>query len=115
MEKPRFQNINNIVRWFLVFFLAFSFLYGYLSVEILTSLRKNDVNGRQLCENSETELKYFKVINYEKFKNSAKVMCIYKDNAKNQYLELNFKGQSWTVISKEKINTKDNFYWPIYL
>lgn len=115
MEIPRFQNINNLVRWFLLFFVVFSLFYSYLNVEILTSFRLAELEGDSFCEQSQDDFKFTKVIKHEKYKNTAKIMCVYQDYNKNQYLELNLKSEKWTVISREYINTKYNFYWPIYL
>jgi hypothetical protein len=115
MDNIRFQNFHNLFRWFLLVFLIFSFGYGYLNTEILTTIRLQEFDYILLCKEPDKDLKFAKVIKYEKYRNTARLLCVYSDYSQNQYLDLNFKSDIWIIVSKEKVNTRYNFYWPIYL
>jgi|GEM_PF-4379500 len=115
MEIPRFQNINNIIRWFLLVFVLFSFFYSYLNVEITTFFRLKELEGDSICNQFHSGLKFTKVIRYEKYKNTARLLCVYNNYAANQHIDLNRLNDRWVVISRQDVNTKNNFYWPIYL
>lgn len=115
MQNIDTHNINNIFRWVILLCFLFSISYGYLNVELLTFVNSKNIPTSTLCSEPETDFKFSKIIKYEKYKNTARIFCLYKDYRYNQFLVLNLRNETWTTVSKELANSRFNFYWPIYL
>lgn len=122
MTKPtdntQFNSILNHIRklwvWLVFSFLVFSFSYSYLWSETVTFLYSKDLNLKEIC--SQEDFKFGKIIDYQKYKNTASVYCIYTDSSKNIQLDLNFQNNNWQVIKRILLNSeKGKLYWPIYL
>lgn len=122
MTKPtdntQFNSILNHIRklwvWLVFSFLVFSFSFSYLWSETVTFLYSKDLNLKEIC--SQEDFKFGKIIDYQKYKNTASVYCIYTDSSKNIRLDLNFQNNNWQVIKRILLNSeKGQLYWPIYL
>jgi hypothetical protein len=87
---------------------------SYVQAEITNKFYAKEIDGFILCPEKSSELRYYKIIKYEKYRNSAVMLCMYEDRKLNVETVLSFTNQ-WEVIRTNKLFTKGGWYWPIYL
>lgn len=93
------------------------FIWSYVQTEITTWAYANQIsNLEQLCLDSaeKSNLKFYKILWYNKGLESATVYCIYDQPEKNTRLEIN-KNLEWRINYSTKLNKERNLYWPIYV
>ena len=106
---------------FLGFLLGFLFLviliFGYVATEINTNLYAKEIsNVDELCQTEKNpDLKYIKVLKYEKSAKRAEIYCIYEDSNKNLDLDMSYRDGKWQAYLTTKLNKDRNFYWPVYV
>jgi hypothetical protein len=85
----------------------------YIETEINQSLYQSQVQEfKSFCPNSVQDVK---LVKFEKYRNTAKIYCLYHDSKENKQLELNYSTtQGWRVIYTKGLQPEDGFYWPIY-
>lgn len=111
------DGLSVIAGWFLTISIGFSILYAYLLVEITTLSHAKKIDLQLYCNPDQNfqNFKYSKILKFQKHRNTAKIVCIFKNPAENQLLELNLVDRKWTVVSRKFLNVDKSFYWPIYL
>jgi|LakMenEpi03Aug12_release.lakeMendotaPanAssembly.Ray.scaffolds.fasta_scaffold41602_3 hypothetical protein len=117
-DNSQFNSILNHIRkfwvWVIFSLLVFSFSYSYFWSETITFFYSKDLNLKEICP--QEDFKFGKIIDYQKYKNTASVYCIYTDSSKNIELDLNFQNNRWQIIKRVLLNSqKGQLYWPIYL
>jgi len=99
----------------IIFFLLL--IWSYIQTEIVTWAYAGQVsNIEKLCLDSseKSNLKFYKILWYDKGLESATVYCIYDQSEKNTRLEIN-KNEEWRINYSTKLNKERNLYWPIYV
>jgi hypothetical protein len=114
-ETETFSHIRKIFYWSLITLVTFSLLFGYISTEIQTLVHKKNFNSTHCLENnSDSKLKFFKIKSYEKYRNTAKIYCIFQNRYSNIEVLLNYSNDEWKVVKVDRLNTENKIYWPIY-
>ena len=101
--------------------LLFSFawsIFGYIQVELSTYLFSNNIPvAEKLCQDnsqvSSAELKYFKILYYNKGLETLSMYCIFTNSNLNLRLDIN-KNKEWRVVFASQLNKERNWYWPLY-
>jgi hypothetical protein len=109
-QRNKFRNL------FLIIFgaiLVIVIIGSYVQVEITNKLYSKEINGTILCPKKSSELRYYKLMKYEKYRNSAVMLCMYQERANNVEIVLSYT-EKWEVIRTNKLFTKGGWYWPIY-
>jgi hypothetical protein len=86
-----------------------------MQAEFYTTYATSDLGDlKSICLNTQPgNLKYFKILRYEKYRGYAQIICVYDKAEDNVLLTLN-KTRQWEVITGKKLNQDRSFYWPIY-
>jgi hypothetical protein len=110
-ERKYFRNL-----FFAIFsgILIILIIGSYIQAEVTNTLYAKEIDGVELCPEKSSDLRYYKVIKYEKYRNSAVILCMYSDRKLNVETVLSYTDQ-WEVIRTNKLFTKGGWYWPIYL
>jgi hypothetical protein len=102
--------------WLLSAIVFIFFFSSYVKTEVMTSIYSNQIlEIDNLCIQKDTDLKYYKIINYEKRRKELILHCIYQDSHKNSEITANIIGEKWVKVRVNKLNEKGGFYWPVYL
>jgi hypothetical protein len=102
--------------WLIAACIIIIFAVGYLQTEILTNAYSPEIPEiSALCAKRETELKYFKIIKYEKSRKELLLQCVYMEKLENSEIIANLIGEKWVKVRVNKLNEKGGLYWPIYL
>ena len=89
---------------------------SYMQTEVQTFIHSGDIDSKKLCEvGKSSSLKYSKITDYQRYKKSSEVFCIFTESQENSRLTLNLINNNWQIVSNEKLNQERAFYWPIYL
>jgi hypothetical protein len=110
-QRKYFRNLFLAIFFGILVILIIS---SYVQAEVTNKLYSKEINGGVLCPNKTSNLRYFKVIKYEKYRNSAVMLCMYEDRKLNVETVLSYTDK-WEVIRTNKLFTKGGWYWPIYL
>ncbi len=96
--------------------LLFVIIYPYIQAEILSYIHQRTFDISKICKTTTNEdFSKFKVINYEKQKNSAQIYCLYQDYKKNSIITLYFaEKQGWLTEYTRNYKKDIGFFWPIY-
>lgn len=92
-------------------------IWSYIQAEISTAIFSSEIsNITSLCNssNKNNNLKYYKIVNYNKSVQTATIYCIYEDSSLNVKLDLN-KSDDWRIVFATKLNKEKSYYWPIYI
>lgn len=112
-------NLNYMFKFVFVFGAVIFFVgafAAYLQTEIQTFLHAGDIDSKKLCQVGKTAiLKYTKITDYQRYKKSSEVYCIFTNSQENSRLTLNLIKDQWQIVANEKLNQDRAFYWPIYL
>jgi hypothetical protein len=112
-------NLNYMFKFFFVIVAVIFFvgaIAAYAQTEIQTFLHKQDIDSQKLCKvGKSSNLKYSKIIDYQRYRKSSSIFCIFSDSQENSRLTLNLIGDDWQIVTNEKLNQERAFYWPIYL
>jgi hypothetical protein len=104
--------------WLVIAFLLLlaGIFYPYVQTEILTSLYNKDLPIQKICTDNNPlgQLRYSKIIEYEKSSGQARVYCLYADSKQNTSLRLT-QTKDWQVYLTLRLNKDRNFYWPMYI
>lgn len=97
------------------FFLLILFFFSYVQAEILTSFNSSEFDIARICKVSlNSDFKGFKLISFEKFKNSARAYCLYDNPQKNVAVDLVLKENIWKIENIKFIQKDNVFVWPVY-
>jgi hypothetical protein len=94
-------------------------VFSYIQVEMNTYLFSSEIGqAESLCKNNlqssdTSDLKYFKILNYNKGLETASIYCIFNNSDSNLQLDIN-KNLQWRVIFSSKLNRERGWYWPLY-
>jgi hypothetical protein len=102
---------------FMVFLLLlFATFYPYIQTEILTSVHQQTFDINSICRTSDNpDFRKFKLVNYEKQRNTAQLYCLYKDYKKNSIVTLYYADKEGWLVEYSRNYKKDiGFFWPIY-
>lgn len=103
---------------FTMIFLVILFLifYPYIQAETLTSIHAQTFDIVKICKTIDNDdFRKFKVINYEKQRNTAQLYCLYQDYKKNSIVTLYYtQDKGWLVEYTRNYKKDIRFYWPIY-
>lgn len=96
--------------------LFFLFFYPYIQAETLTSIHRQTFDINKICKIQETQgFKSFKIVNYEKQRNTALLYCLYEDYKKNSIVTLYYSDMDGWIVEYTRNYKKDvGFLWPIY-
>lgn len=101
-----------------LFFLAFlviTSIFAYILVETRTRLYIDEIsNVEKVCGLNNNTIKFVKVLDYQKYKDYAKVYCGYKNSGNNRILEVNYRKEEWRIVLDTKVNKEKSLHWPIY-
>ena len=117
------MNSQSHTRYFKIFFtwlfaaiIALFFFSSYIKSEALTNIYNSQIVDIDiLCEQKGSELKYYKIINYEKRRKELALQCVYIDRHQNSEIIANLIGEKWVKVRVNKLNEVGGFYWPVYL
>jgi hypothetical protein len=114
-ENVSSKNLHNAFFAILGVFVLLWAGVSYVQVELETRIYSGDIEGiNSLCEKKDQELKYFKIVKYEKEKKTLLMQCIYKNGKENTEISAGFSSK-WSVFKTTKLNQKSGFYWPIFI
>lgn len=110
-------------QYFKIFFLWFSiaiiciFLFSsYIKSEVLTNIYASQIHSiNTLCQRKNSDLKYYKIISYEKRRRELIIQCVYQEGLYNSEVIANMIGDKWEQVRVNKLNEKGGLYWPIYI
>jgi hypothetical protein len=112
------KNIWPIVGYLVVLFIVLFGALGYIQVEIRTALYSEDLGDLSVvcAQYTDTAFKEHKVIEFNKSRGFAEVLCLYEDADENRSVELNQRDieESWEAVVVNKINDDTSVYWPVY-
>lgn len=96
--------------------LLFVVIYPYIQAETLTNIHQQTFDIDKICRTAENDdFRKFKLINYEKQRNTAQIYCLYQDYKKNIIITLYFtEKQGWLVEYTRNYKKDIGFFWPIY-
>lgn len=111
------NHVRKFWLWVVFIFFLLSLSFSYFWTEALTFVYGKNFDFTGICsQNSIPDFKFAKILDYQKYKKTSTVNCIYKDPTKNSEVQLNFQDNKWQPISRTLINSeKGILYWPIYL
>lgn len=99
----------------LVLALLFSVFFGYIQTEVFTITYKSEFDIKAICKvDQNSDWKNFKIINFEKYRRTAKVYCIYQDSLKNSVVNLYYAEDKWSVEYFRNLRDNNSFQWPVY-
>ena len=117
---------NGVAISIVSFFLVFLVFFGYIQTEFLTATYKSEFNIQVICKKDQNpDWKTFKIINFEKYRRTAKTYCIYQDSTKNSSVNLyyndndnesgNYEIQNkWQVEYVRNLRDTNSLQWPVY-
>ena len=112
-------NLNFLFKFISAFGAAifiFAAAFAYIQSEVQTFLHISDIDSKKLCTvDTKSSLKYSKIVDYQRYRKSSEIFCIFADSKENSKLGLSLINNDWQIISKQKLNREGAFYWPIYL
>ena len=99
-----------------VLVMLFIIIYPYIQSETLTTIHKQTFDISKICKVQELQdFKNFKIINYERQRNTAQLYCLYADYKKNSIVTLYYSEVDGWLVEYTRNYKKDlGFYWPIY-
>lgn len=102
--------------WITGFILFYISVLSYIQTEILTSSYLSQIqNSQDLCKTDQNaDLKFIKLVSFEKSKKNGRIFCIYGDSSKNIQVDVYYNRDNWYPSFTKKLNRERNFYWPIY-
>ncbi|NJK70895.1 MAG: hypothetical protein HC932_01355 [Thermales bacterium] len=116
MTPPKNSSIS-FLGLLLLFGLTLLFIFAiftYILVETRTNLYLDEIRDVQvLCSNKLSDLKFVKVLDYNRYKKYSKVYCGYFRAEDNRLLELNYTSE-WKIVLDIQVNKEGALYWPIY-
>jgi hypothetical protein len=123
IDTLTFMNPQTHSQYFKIFFtwlfaaiIVLFFFSSYIKSEALTNIYSSQIGEiNTLCEQKDSDLKYYKIINYEKRRKELVLQCVYVDGHQNSEITANLSGEKWVKFRANKLNEKGGFYWPVYL
>jgi hypothetical protein len=96
--------------------LLFLTLYPYVQAETLTNIHQQTFDINKICKVLEfQDFRSFKIINYEKQRNTSQLYCLYKDYKQNSIVTLYYTDKEGWLVEYTRNYKKDiGFFWPIY-
>jgi hypothetical protein len=96
--------------------ICFLVIYPYIQAETLTNIYQQTFDINKICKTQDnTDFRKFKLVNYEKQKNTAQLYCLYADYKKNSVVTLYYAEQDGWLVEYTRNYKKDiGFFWPIY-
>lgn len=92
------------------------FASSYIQTESLTRLYRDQISSVDtLCPTKSSDLKFLKIIAYDKSRKELILQCIYKDGHQNSEVVANLISGKWTQVRVNRLNERGGLYWPIYL
>jgi hypothetical protein len=108
-----YKSITSSMILFVIIFLIF---YPYIQAETLTNIHWRTFDIAKICKTQDNQdFSKFKLINYEKNRNTAQLYCLYQDYKKNSIVILYFAEKDGWLVEYTRNYKKDvGFFWPIY-
>jgi hypothetical protein len=102
--------------WLSIAIMSLFFFSCYVKAEMLTSIYTSQISDiDSLCQKKDANLKYFKIMQYEKQRKDLVLHCVYEDGHQNSETTANLIGQKWEKVRVNKLSERAGLYWPIYL
>ncbi len=113
IHNTQSKYLRNSFIWIILAIVLIIIFGSYIQVELATKVHKNELNGNEYCPKKLSELSYYKIVKYEKYKKDAVLYCIYKDKSSNSEVRLNYTDK-WQIVSANRMFQKSGLHWPLY-
>lgn len=110
------QYFKIFLLWFLAAIICLFLSSSYVKSEALTNIYASQIPDiNTLCQRKDSDLNYYKIINYEKRRKELVMYCIYEEGRYNSEVTANMISGKWEQVRVNKLNEKGGLYWPVYL